>query len=174
MCIYVCSCACFYVLVGRRAIWGNMKGSKCFSYVNRCHLQHGRCWCCAMTMRATTPPPFSTTTFDFVEFGLATHKVVVESKDLELYFKESLRQSFPQNKRKLEVEFYLKLSRYTDIKYIVGEDWTSNLTSTIHHAQPSWYEHCTKYELDLLSRHLESYGKFQKILKGSRIFFKIF
>ena len=75
-----------------------------------------------MTMRATTPPPFSTTIFYFVEFGLATHKVVVESKDLELYFKESLRQSFPQNKRKLEVEFYLKLSRYTDIKYIVGED----------------------------------------------------
>ena len=48
--------------------------------------------------------------------------------------------------------------RFLDVKYIVGDDWTYNLTSTKDHlAQPFWYEQIFIYiivALEILSSHI--------------------
>ena len=42
------------------------------------------------------------------EQGATTRKVVIDSKDLELYFKESLRQSFPQTNMEVRAKVFLE------------------------------------------------------------------
>ena len=51
----------------------------------------------------------------------------------------------------------LQMSWYSDVKHIVGEDWTYNLMSTRYDAQPFWYQHVFVHnvlDLEILSGHI--------------------